>query len=944
MKISCRVLCTFLLFVCGAAFAQHKIDITARLDESAKVITVQQEITYVNNSTDTLNHIILNDWNNAYSAKTTPMAKRFTDEFIKAFHLAKEEDRGHTDITSLIDQNSRTLEWHRPEGHPDLVFVQLKNPIYPGKSFSISINYTVKLPNERFTKFGFDDKTGNFNLRDWYLAPARYENGFVQYSNENLDDSALAASDYTFELTYFLSYKVYCDLTTDLVLPGDNFNTIIFTGTNRPGFNLVLEKQTNMEVFKFPTATICSSMKDNRVSDIERSILVDKIAQFVANNLGKYPYESILITQADYDRNPVYGLSQLPSFIRPFPDSFTYELRFLKTYLNAYLRGTLKLDPRKDNWVYDGLQMELITKYLQENYPNEKMMGNLGTWKLLKGHHIFNIGLNQQYNYFYLLMARKNLDQPIGDPQDTFIKFNEQIAGKYKAALAFNYLNDYLGGGIVIHSIKDFYAQNITSTGVNRNDFELALTRNTGKDISWFFNAVIDTRDLIDYKIGNVEKTKDSITVTLKNVTGTAVPVSLYGVKKGTNVFKMYVDGFKKDSTFTITRQDAERLILNRDGIMPEYNPRNNQKPLNNFFPNKRPYKFTFFQDIEDPAYNQVFYVPSFSYNLYDGLSPGIRFHNKSLLEKPFIFDTNLLYSTNTGEATGSASLFFNQYIREGELYNIRYFLSGNTYHYAPDARYYKFTPSIQFRIRPDDFRKNEKQYLNFRQVMVRREESAYVEQNTHTDSYSIFNARYSKVNSNISRHINFYTDVQVANSFGKLSGEWQFRRLFNDNRQVNVRLFAGMFMYNDTSSSDFFSFGLDRAADYSFDYNYYGRSETSGLFSQQFIMADGGFKSMLKNRFANQWMATANASFNVWNWIELYGDAGFMKNKYNSAEFVYDSGVRLNLVTDYFELYFPLYSSNGFEPGQDNYGQKIRFVVTLSPGALIGLFTRKWL
>ncbi|MFP9098012.1 aminopeptidase [Flavobacterium sp. RHBU_24] len=944
MKISYRVLCTFLMFVCCATFAQHKNNITARLDGSAKVMSVQQEITYLNSSTDTLNHIILNDWNNAYSAKTTPLAKRFTDEFIKAFHLAKEEDRGHTDISLLKDQNNRMLEWHRPEGHPDLVYVQLKNPVYPGKSFSISINYNVKLPNERFTKFGFDDKTGNFNLRDWYLAPARYENGFVQYSNENLDDSALAPADYTFNLTFPPQYKVYSDLKKVIEIPFDNFNTIEFTGTNRPGFSLVLEEQDNMEVFKFPSATICSSMKDNRVSDIQRAVLVDKIAQFVANNLGKYPSESILVTQADYDRNPVYGLSQLPSFIRPFPDSFTYELRFLKTFLNAYLRGTLKLDPRKDNWVYDGLQMELITKYLQENHPTEKMMGNLGTWKLLKGHHIFNIGLNQQYNYFYLLMARKNLDQPIGNPQDTFIKFNEQIAGKYKAGLAFNYLDDYLGKDIVINSIKEFYSQNMASAGVNRNDFELALARNAKKDISWFFNAVIDTRDLIDYKIGNVEKTKDSLTVTLKNVTGTPVPVSLYGVKKGSNVFKMYVDGFKKDSTFTIARQDADRLILNRDEIMPEYNPRNNQKPLNNFFPNKRPYKFTFFQDIEDPAYNQVFYVPSFSYNLYDGLSPGIRFHNKSLLEKPFIFDINTLYSTNTGEATGSASLFFNQYIREGALYNIRYFLSGNTYHYAPDARYYKFTPSIQFRIRPDDFRKNEKQYLNIRQVMVRREKSDYVAQNTHADSYSIFNGRYSKVNSNISRHINFYTDVQVANSFGKLSGEWQFRRLFNDNRQVNLRLFAGMFMYNDTGSSDFFSFGLDRAADYSFDYNYYGRSETSGLFSQQFIMADGGFKSMLKNRFANQWMTTANASFNVWNWIELYGDAGLMKSKYNSTEFVYDSGVRLNLVTDYFELYFPLYSSNGFEPGQDNYGQKIRFVVTLSPGALIGLFTRKWL
>jgi hypothetical protein len=83
--------------------------------------------------------------------------------------------------------------------------------------------------------------------------------------------------------------------------------------------------------------------------------------------------------------------------------------------------------------------------------------------------------------------------------------------------------------------------------------------------------------------------------------------------------------------------------------------------------------------------------------------------------------------------------------------------------------------------------------------------------------------------------------------------------------------------------------------------------------------------------------------SFNVWNWIEIYGDLGLVKNKYTSPEFIYDSGIRLNLVTDYFELYFPVYSNLGWEISQNNYSEKIRFVITLSPKTLMNLFTRKW-
>jgi len=89
--------------------------------------------------------------------------------------------------------------------------------------------------------------------------------------------------------------------------------------------------------------------------------------------------------------------------------------------------------------------------------------------------------------------------------------------------------------------------------------------------------------------------------------------------------------------------------------------------------------------------------------------------------------------------------------------------------------------------------------------------------------------------------------------------------------------------------------------------------------------------------------MTTVNTSINLWRWIELYGDVGFLKRKGEKERLVYDSGIRLNLVTDYFELYLPLYSNNGWEVSQPKYEEKIRFIVTVSPRTLVGLFTRKW-
>jgi len=943
LKLTIRFFLFSLLFACCALHAQHQNRMWAELDANAKTITVRQEIVYNNQTGDTLQELILNDWNNAYSGKNTPLAKRFSDEFIRAFHLAKDDDRGTTTISSITDHNHRSLSWTRPKNHPDIVNVQLAGPIYPNHSVTFTLHYVVKIPNDRFTHFGYDNK-GNFTLRDWYLTPSRVENGkFIRYSNENLDDIANSVCDYELTLTVPKGAYITTDLYEGNKTDKDSKTDYYFISKGKTNFSLFIEPKKTYDVYSYTPAEVSCNLNNNGVTDIQRALLIEEVVNFTAENLGPYPYGKIVVSQAEYDRNPVYGLNQLPSFLRPFPDAFIYEVRFLKTYLNIYLKNTLKLDPRKDNWIYDAIQMHLMMKYVSEKYPQEKMMGQLSNVGLLKGHHLFNISFNEQYNYLYLLMARKNLDQPIGDPKDTFIKFNEQIAGKYKAGLALKYLDSYLENNIVSESVSEFYRQNIASVKTDSKDFEAILKSKTDKDINWFFDKVIDTRELIDYKFSAVDTDKDSVTVTVKNVTGTNVPVSVYGLRKGNVVYKEWFGNISRDSTFTIARNGADHLALNYNNEIPEYNLRNNHKKLDGFLPNDRPYKLTLFQDIEDPRYNHLFYVPSFIFNLYDGISPGLRIHNKSMLDKPLIFDVNPVYSIKTGQLIGSASMMYNHYIREEGLFNIRYMMSGQTYHYAPDARYYRFTPSVQFRIREEDYRENKRQNIMLRQVLVNREKSIFVATEDQNENYSVFNARYSKFESEITRHYNFFTDLQVAGAFGKLSGEIQYRRLFNDNRQINLRLFAGTFLYRNTES-DFFSFALDRPTDYMFDYNFYGRSETTGLFSQQFIMAEGGFKSKLATRYANQWMVTTNGSFNIWNWIEVYGDAGVFKNHFSDPEFVYDSGIRLNLVPDYFELYFPVYSSNGWAFGeQQAYSEKIRFVVTISPGTLINLFTRKW-
>ncbi len=930
----------FLFLLSQAVFSQHSSKMVVEVDVVQKTLKVQQELTFFNQTNDTLTHLVLNDWMQGYSSKKTPMAARFSDEFVRSFHLAKEKERGRTSEIVVKDQAQSLLTWERDGKYTDLIQIRLKEKLVPNQKVTVLLSYNVKIPSDKFTNYGYAEN-GKMHLKNCFLLPARYENkSFVKYNNLNLDDCANSISDYELVVKLPQDSNLFSDLNEDQKEVSNGFNIYQLSGKNRLDFNLFIGDKKDYEVYINGNVEVVSSLKDSRLNEIQRAIVVDKVVSYVNENLGTYSKSKISVSQADYDRNPFYGLNQLPFFISPFPDEFLYEIKFLKTYLNNYLHTTLQLDPRKDNWIYDGIQVYLTMKYIEQFHPESKMMGNVVKLKILRGYNLVSLDFNGQYSYFYMLMARKNLDQPLSNPKNTLIKFNEKIASKYRSGLSLNYLDNYLENNVVQNSIKQFFEANKTQQ-TNSQDFERILTTNTPKKIDWFFDRIINSRDIIDYKFDKVTKTKDSVSFSLKNKTKTNVPISVYGIKNKNIVFKKWFDDFASDSIYTLARNNADKIVINYKNEVPEFNLRNNWRSLRGIRFNNRPIKFNFMKDLEDPYYNQILYVPTLEFNLYDGFLPGMRFHNKTILDKPFNFDLNPTISTKTQSFSGKGYVYVNQYNRDSNLYNIRYVVSGHYLHYAPDAYYTKLAPTVFLNFRPNDLRDNRKQTIIIKDIIVSKEKSAFTV-SENSENYAVFNAKYYNTKTEVTKHFSFLGDFQYEKNFVKVASEVQYRKLYDNNRTLNLRLFAGTFLNNKTTSN-YFDFGLDRPSDYLFESDYLGRSESTGVFSQQSIVSDGFFKSKLQTRTANQWMTTANGYYTIWSWIDVYGDIGFIKNKNIAPQFVFDNGIRLNLVTDYFELFFPVYSSNGWEIGQPNYSERIRFIVTFRPETLINLFTRKW-
>lgn len=925
--------------------SQHSNAITAVLDNEHKEISIQQEFEYKNTSNDTLNSIYFNDWANAYANKNTALSKRFEREFKKSLHLAKEKERGTNTITSVVDENRFGLKWKRTK-ESDLLNIKLSRPLPPDESFKIFITYTVKLPPNKFTPYGYSDN-GDYYLKDWYLTPSTYiGNGkWELYSNKDLEDIHTEITNTIINFTYPNNLHLvtnFNDIYTNEV--AKKYQTSNLEGVNRKNCEIILTTTKKFTKHITPYLTVISDLDTKKYDAISKGISIVKIAKYIQENLGKYPHEQLLVSELNYFKSPLYGLNQLPSFIRPYEPQFQFEMMFLKTALDTYLKETLYTNPRKDRWITDAIQNYLMIKYVDTHYPKQKLLGKLSNIWGLKSWNLAKLDFNEQYPLLSMLTARSNTDQSLTTSNDSLLKFNHKIANRYKAGLGLAYLADYIGKENIDKSIKVFY-KNYNLKKTTPKNFENTIKKSTNKNINWFFNEYVSSENKIDFKIKKVVKQEDSLVVTIKNKQGTNVPISMFGLNKDSVVSKYWFFNVVKEKTFIIPKKGEKKLVLNYNQKIPEVNQRNNWKSLNGFFSSNKKLKFQFFQDAENPYYNQVFYVPIASYNLYDGLTWGMRFHNKTLLQRPFVFDFNPSYASKEKAFVGNGGFSYRKFHNKSGLYVSNYSISGSTSHFQTNSRFYSFTPSFSFGWRPKDLLSTKREFLSFRYINIFRDlDNAIIDDVETPPDYSVFNARYTKSNRGIINYFFWNVDGQLANKFSKLSVNLEYRKLFENNRQLNLRFYAGKFITNNTKS-DFFDFGLDRPKDYLFDYSYIGRSEDTGLVSQQIVIAEGGFKSKLDEqyRYSNDWIATTNASINIWRWIELYGDIGLVKNKGFKEHFVYDSGVRLNLVTDYFELYFPLYSNNGWEVAQPNYNEKIRFIVTLSPKTLVRLLTRKW-
>jgi hypothetical protein len=938
---------------------ESEYNIVANIDPSNRLIKIEQEIIFFNSSNKNLDKIFLNDWPHSYSTANSQFGKRLSEDFKLNFQRSTKNQRGFTNITSVFQEDDE-ISYNRIKNQIDIIKIDLNKPLKSNEKTSIKIKYEIKIPISDFNGYGID-RDKNIVLSEWFLTLSKIKNNsWVKESNLDLDDISLDPSYFTFNISIPENYNLISDIFFEKEYSNNNVKNLISSKELKIHNSIILRKKNNFKNFKINNTIIVTDLyrenitksdsvvnklikfiddksgnkilgTNNLNNNIDFNSILENTFNYVEDRFGEYPLKKLVLSDFNLKKHPIYGFNNIPDLFNPFEKSFTLEINVLKQIIQQYINNSFPIHKRVDYWEYKGIETFLLIDYINSNYPDKKLIGKFSELSFLKNREYSKYKFKEQFRLFDNIISSRNINQPIKTPLDSLTRVNYKIINPYKSGLALDMLNDFLGNNKIIDNIHEFSKTNKLKSYSNKTLLEI-INKNHG---SQWFNDFLKYDGNIDFFVKKIKSSKKSTQFLISNSTNLKIPIKLsLSQNDKSNSFWL---NFKEKDTIIETKINS-KIKINPNKYFSESNFSNNISSTERF---RKKLKFVLFNDFDKEQTIKVNYIPLFNYNLYDGLMPGVSFSNSSIIRKPFIYKIVPYYSTKQNEILGKVNFRYTNYNKNknNDLFSTDYFFGASTFHYKDDLSYNTFFPSILLTFRDKNLRSNSRKFLSFRYVSIFREENSYF---SEYPNYNIFNIKYVTSNSTVEKAFNIKTDLQINKKFIKSSVTLNYRNFYKDNRQYNLRFFAGKFISNKTSG-DYFSFSTYRARDYLFSANLLGRSENTGFYSQQYIGSEGGFKSKINTPYANDYIVALNGGITIWQWIEGYSGIAFIKNSNKRMKFDYESGVRLNILTDYFELFLPVYSSIGYELNQENYLSKVRFRISFDPKTLSGLISRRW-
>lgn len=999
-------LLTWSIFAQNTYFQQdvhYKIKVS--LDDTAHILRGVVNFEYQNNAPDALPFIYVLLQPNAYSNRKTAFAAQDLRNSETDFYFAKTEDLGYMKDLKFT-ANSQICEVEADSKNTDYVKVILPKPLKSGEKVTISTPFTVKVPRY-FSRMGHFGQ--QYCITQWYPKPAVYDNkGWHPMPYLDLGEFYADFGTFDVEITLpenyvvgatgsletasekaFLAKKIadtegYAQSgkfpeQTETPPSSATLKTIRYTAENVQDFAWFADKRYHVlkQDITLPSGKKTAGWAFFTSKDAKRWQKVPKyIAQtvsFLSETVGEYPHPHASVAECEGSSAMEYPMITL---IGGMSSSEMLDIVTAHEVGHNWFQGMLGSNERDFAWLDEGINSYYEQRYTRKYYPQGS---NQGLPSFLFKH--------TDYDLNALAIQALSHERKAQSPSTTaldFEKTNYGVQSYYKPAAAFYLLENYLGTDKFDKVMQKYFAA-WRFKHPYPEDLRRLFEAETGENLAWIFEGLLNSDKLIDFSAKKIEKQGDTWLLHITNPKNSvAVPFEVGGYKNGQLIEKQWFKGFVGDNTVSL-KGDFDEIIIDPRNLTLDCNRKNNTIKTSGVFKKIEPLDFNWIMGLDNSRRTNIYGMPVVAFNTYDKLQAGFLFQNGILPVQNKAWHVAPMFGIGSKTLTGVANFEQSVFLGKNKLtfgLNARRFNFDENTRFDKLLAYSKLTPSVSLEFA----KKATNPYttvLQFRHILLGIEDVNTVYDTVKKEAVFLNKAVNWQNISELSLSIrqksalgNGFLRVAFENQdytdfFGKKNGytrgTLEIRKSFKyaEHKAFMVRGFLGGFLRNGSRESSnvlndgargSLSLNGQAANDYRFDNFFFGRNSANTWGNQIDPNTEGGMHFALRPDvrarlgLSNAYVAALNLKSDLpvlsANNLSLrpYFDLGYFKDMRTSAtradqNLLATGGVALELFDGAIGFYVPVWA-NGSKDNPESlknlfinnqkFGERIMFTIDL--------------
>ncbi|MBX0290877.1 M1 family metallopeptidase [Hymenobacter sp. HSC-4F20] len=941
----------------------YSIDVT--LDDQQHTLRGQEELTYTNNSPDTLPYLWFHLWPNAYRNNSTAFARQLLRNGSRKFQFASAAQRGFIDgLDFRVNGQPAVLQYDGQ--NPDMAKLILPQPLAPGASITITTPFRVKVPDS-FSRFGHVGQA--YQITQWYPKPAVYDQkgwhpmpyldqgefysefgsfdvritlpanyvvgatGVLQNPDEQQHLAQLAAAT--------AAKKTQQDFGNDLKFPASaaQTKTLRYVQDRVHDFAWFADKRFNVlkSGVTLPSGKQVTSWVLFTNKDAEKWVKglqdINKALTYYSQWVGEYPYASA--TAVDGALSAGSGM-EYPMVTVTQPAAIVHEVG------HNWFYGILASNERDFPWLDEGVNSYVENRIAELDNPAAGQLEFLAkSPKLAATFGVEGLPAAALNQVPYQALASRGLDQPVsGVSSGEYSKLNYGLVVYGKTASLLKYLAGYLGQEKFDAAMQAYY-QRWQFRHPYPEDMQAVFEEVSGQDLDWFFQKMLTTQHRYDAAVSDILVEQDAVKVLVRNDSPAplAVPVATLDAQgqvletQWTPVFGGTEDDEQDETQLNFRRAGVAAVVVDPAYLTPQLNRRDDRIKTSGSLRTWEPLRLKPLASVERWDRQTINWVPVLGANTSDKFMLGAAFYNNALAPKRLNFLAMPMYSFNRNEVNGIGALSLNVLPRS----TARQLLTG--IQVQRFERYRKVEPSITLLLPHSAY--------NTPQHLVRLANTTVRSQDLdRTSSFQTleYAVRAKNALQSWSAHVEFNyltPDAEVDNTAREaalLRATATYSRYYNAKKQIRARLFGGHFLKSGSESP--FVIGLSGSPDYRRQTAFLDRQRISDTFTAQVHQTDdrdGAFKAYLPVS-SRRWLSTLGVEADLpVTPLAVFADFGA------TAEYrfivrapqrlYYDAGLVLPLAKNILRLYLPVAGSqyaDGLPSSRQDFTNRIRFVLHL--------------